>query len=113
MQKQQLAMQMEQLKKDREDSERRIMEIANTSQEMLIKKLESRTQAEIEAQRKAEEQATAVGLETEKVKAENAERRKEEAQRKEEEARRKEEEARLKEAKEMEEKQNKEYAEKE
>src|SRR6218665_3553860 len=107
MQKQQLAMQMEQLKKGREDSERRIMEIANTSQETLKKELESRTQADIEAQRKAEEQAIDLALEKEKEDAENAEKRKEQ------EAHLREEEARLREAKEIEEKQNKEYAEKE
>src|SRR6218665_4065114 len=61
-------MQMEQLKNDREESERRIMEIANTSQEMLKQEFESRKQDKIEAEKKAEEQATAVDLELEKEK---------------------------------------------
>ena len=53
--KQQLAMQMEQLRIDGEDSERRIMEIANTSQEMLKKEYERQQQEKIEDQIKAEE----------------------------------------------------------
>ena len=65
---QQFAMVMEQQKKDREDSWRRIMEIANTSQEMLKQDLESRKHDKIEAEKKAEEQATAVALELEKEK---------------------------------------------
>src|SRR6218665_2327919 len=83
---------MEQQKKDKEDSERRIMEIANASQEWLKQEYKRQQQEKIEADRKAEEQATALALEKEKVEAENAEKREEE-------------EARLREAKEIEEKQ--------
>jgi len=100
IQKQQIAMQMEQLKKDREDSERWIMEIANASQETLKQEYERRKQVKIEDERKAEEQARALALEKEKVEAENAERRKEE-------------EARIREAEEAEAKTNKEFQEKE
>src|SRR6218665_2864421 len=86
---------MEQQKKDKEDSERRIMEIANASQEWLKREYERQQQEKIEADRKAEEQATALALEKEKVEAENAEKKEEE-------------EARLREAKEVEKKQKKE-----
>jgi len=71
-------MQMEQLRKDREDSERRIMEIANARQETSKQEYERRKHDKIEEERKAKEQASALELEKEKVEAENAERRKEE-----------------------------------
>ena len=91
---------VEQLKKDREDSERRIMEIANTSQETLKQEYERRKQEKIEDERKAKGQARALALEKEKVDAENAEKRKEK-------------EARAKEAEEAEAKANKKFQEKE
>ena len=70
-------MQMEQLRKDRDDSERRIMKIANTSQEMLKKEYEREQQEKIEEHGNAEEQEKAAALEKEKDDAENAEKRKE------------------------------------
>src|SRR6218665_2387127 len=84
---------MEQLKKDREDSERRYIEMANAHEEARKQEKESKAQEKIEAQKKAEEQATVLALEKEKVDAENAEKEKE--------------------AKEAQEKENKEYEEKE
>src|SRR6218665_2520153 len=89
-------MQMEQLRKDRDDSERRIMKIANTSQEMLKKEYEREQQEKIEEHGNAEEQEKAAALEKEKDDAENAEKRKED-------------EARFREAKNIEAKVNKEY----
>jgi len=49
-----LRMQLEQQRKDREDSERRIMEIANASQETLTQEYESRKQDKIEKNRSRE-----------------------------------------------------------
>src|SRR6218665_990623 len=74
---QQFAMVMEQQKKDKEDSERRIMGIVSTSQEMLKQELERREQEKIEDQRKAEEQAMALALEKEKLEAEKIDQKKE------------------------------------
>src|SRR6218665_3571154 len=78
MQKQQLAMQIEQLKKDREVSERRYIEMANAHEEARKQEKESKAHEKIEAQRIAEELATALALEKDKEDAENAEKRKEE-----------------------------------
>src|SRR6218665_1104190 len=73
----QFAMVMEQQKKDKEDSERKIMGIVSSSQEMLKQELERREQQKIEDKRKAEEQATALTLEKEKLEAEKIEKKKE------------------------------------
>ena len=68
---QQFAMVMGQQKKEKEDSEHRIMEIVSTSQEWLKQEYETQQQEKIEADRKAEEQAMALALEyTEKLEAE-------------------------------------------
>src|SRR6218665_269315 len=62
----------------REESECRIREIANASQEWLKQEYERQQQEKIEADRKADEQATALALEyTEKLEAEKIEQKKE------------------------------------
>src|SRR6218665_1345947 len=78
MQKQQIVLQMEQLKTDREESERRYVEMANAHEEAHKQEKESKAQEKIEAQKKAEEQAMALALEKEKEDAKNAEKAKEE-----------------------------------
>src|SRR6218665_737621 len=69
---------MEQLKKEREASERRYSEMANAHEEARKQEKESKKQEKIEEERKADEQARALALEKAKVETENAERKKEE-----------------------------------